>query len=747
MREMISMPPIEFNVTTTTHRLAALSKRYLRTSSSELAPPPRRNLYGQSSQWNDPTIWKLLQHTEPRPAEVFVEEGCRELVAKLLSITKSVSGAANPSYLLRFVAAVAGRHLDILAQLESMKRAVFDAGLAHTVGTSISHKRPLKDHVLHAGCVLDAAVGLLDQPAYDGTKLFLKLFNAMERAYDGVFTNSPAAESNPLSDITSDEDRKAFVTDCCVGAVLAHDNGYLPMFELHLQDARVGHLIGFLRQEASQSAREQLAGWLMRIEHAVSGRLARQGADGAAMPFLLPPFRNAWMTDKDLKVKPDRLHGSVSGYQLLDYFFCSTPGAWDCLAPTEQWMLLMIAGASIFHGTELPALCNPVLTPQDVVNRAAFQASLSRPDNPVRMALARDPEGVPASIDRDDDGALRDTLARLNKLIFENTLHRHPDFQELHDGDATDGMERWRVTHELQELLRGMDQDKGDHAKAWRIRLNRFILEATLEGLRPALDQALAQTWQFNPLGLYLYAVDAMQEWVRLTWETTHSVDVGPNEKPLQMTTASGPEPARLLNVHVGLQEVEGLKVIIGQAPIPKTVVEFFPRAGTNQTERIEIRYHQVEPSEKRFVTQYGSYDYRQITGDFQKERTIPAAMRLITGCERITCVVPDISLATLDNFIGELERTVCGAYGLQQLHELNVPSTGADRERRCRNIKHFLEHIDIHGASRYMAAACRNLQEQLRDTVGKGNPTLQGPVDLDTFLENLLKATSANFH
>ncbi len=733
------MSPINFDARTTTGRLADLSARYMPTTKSGT---PRHALYDGSRGWTDEAVWRKFQLTPHRLSEVFVTEECQKLVSGLLTLTRAVGGSTNPSFLLRFVAAVASRHLEILAHLESVKRTVFDAALIHPADTSSPEKRPLKDHVLHAGCVLDAAIALLDQTGHDGQKLFLRLFDAMRQAYDNIFTG-PEAAPNPLANITSDAERKAFVTDCCVGAVLAHDNGYLPMFEVHLGDAHVGHLIGFLKRK--QSAREELRGWLDKVTGKVSAQLVRDGADVTAITLLLPPFTNAWMTEKDLNEKPDKLHGSVSGYQLLDYFFCSKTAARKALVPAEQWMLLMIAGASIFHGAELPALCDPILSPEDIADRSLLRADLARSDNPVRQALVNEPDGASLLQQADeiegDDSCLLAVLTRLNAWIDCESLQNRSEFQQ--------SLKR-NPSYELRELLRGREKDKGEHAEAWQTRLNRLILEASLQGLRPALDHTLARVWAVNPLGLYLYAVDAMQEWVRLTWETTHSNDTGPNVKPLQKRTAAGTKSVRLLSQHLGLNQIEGLKVIIGQSPIPKTVIEFFPRGRTSdRTERIEIRYPEVDPPENRFVTQYGFYDYRRITGDFQKARTIPAAMRLITGCARVDCILPDRTEVALDAVVDALEGVVREVAGRDELPELSIPSTGTQRKRRRAAVKPHLKHIDIHGHEAYRTAAALRFRDDLnRIHESLRNPSVadHGPTDLDKWLKDCVKATTERF-
>jgi hypothetical protein len=697
------MSPVVFDVHQTTHRLKNLKRVYLPRSK----PGTRDRLYSGSADWPDEAVWKGYALTEQRAPDVFITPESRGLVVALQHLTVAVSGGSNPSRLLRFVGAVAGRHLDILAQLESVKRTVFDAAKVRPVGWIEPPKKgPLKDHVLHAGCVLDAAIELLDQRGADGQELHTRLFEAMRRAYDSVFPPGRGA-ANPLDEITAPNDRKAFVTDCCLGAVLAHDNGYLPMFELHLRDARVGPLVGFLQHEVS--GRDALRRWVEQVHGDVRAQLLVQGADPGAIPVLLPPFANAWMTDKELAEKPDKLHGSVSGYQLLDYFIRSRLSAWAALAPAERWMLLMIAGASIFHGAELPALCAPRLTREDVADRAQLAAALTRIDNPVRRALEAEPDAglVPQSAQvGGDDAALDAVLGRLNEWIENGTFQTHPEFQRVLGENPS---------HELQELLRGRGRDFGDHAPAWQARLNRVILESALPGLRSTLDRALARVWDVNPLGLYLYAVDAMQEWVRLTWETTHSNETGPNEEPLQIHTPAGVEAGRLLNQHLGLAEIEGLKAVIGQSPIPKTVIEFFTQAGTgDRTQRVEIRYHELEPRENRFVTRYGSYDYRRITGDFQKDRTIPAAMRLITGCNRVVCILPDVTPDAVDSVIDRLEQVVCEIAGRDALLELAVPSTGPDREERRAVVKPHLEHIDVHWHDKYLAAAVNQLRADL---------------------------------
>lgn len=748
--------PLEFDVHKTTERLTTLMTRYL--PSADAPEPAHEPLYNGSALWEDHTIWTGFQHTEPRPAGAFVREECRNLVAKLLSLTKAVSGKHNPSHLLRFVASIAGRHLDILAQLESLKREVFEASLVHVIGEPKPSTRPQKDHVLHAACVLDAAVALLDMPAYDGRKLFQHLFEAMENAYNHTFhnspsietfDNSPASEKNPLAAITSDEDRRAFVVDCCVGAVLAHDNGYLPMFELHLRDARVGHLMGFLKPDESQSARDQLRTWLEQVEKDVTAHLSQLGANGTALPFLIPPYRNAWMAEGELKEKPDKLHGAVSGYQLLDYFFRSKSQAWKCLAPVEQWMLLMIAGASIFHGAELPALCDPALKPEDIVDAAQLKAALTNPDNPVRLALESepDPKALLEHANRvdTDRGARAQILRRLNKWIFEEALHHRTEFAEALYNSA--GKKLSSLPLELRELLpdKKKEKNRGEHAKAWRVRLNRLILEATLCGcLRSSLDDALALAWQYNPLGLYLYSVDAMQEWVRLAWETTHSLGAGPNGKTFPPTNSTR-GPGCLLTDSLVSGTIEGLTVMIGQAPIPTTAIEFILRADTtDQTERIVIRYPELEPKDRLFVTQYGYYDRMQLTGEFQKARTIPAAMRLITGCEAVDCIIPDISEKALNDLVEKLEKEICDAAEKKEWPELQVPSRDDRRKERCAVIRRFLRDVDIHRKDRFVNSACEEIRNQARlhqHTTSKKFPTLIRPEDLDKCLEECLKA------
>jgi hypothetical protein len=153
--------------------------------------------------------------------------------------------------------------------------------------------------------------------------------------------------------------------------------------------------------------------------------------------------------------------------------------------------------------------------------------------------------------------------------------------------------------------------------------------EAVRGRLKKRFEVAFKKLMRFNPMGVFLYAVDSLEEWVRPTWHTIYSEEA----KSFGVFRSEYGERYGLI------ERLDGLTAIIGQCPVPKSRIKL-EKGG----KRLNISFHRPPYWDKLHVVGLkedggdhritpGSYDYQRLTGDLQKDALLPAALHALTGC------------------------------------------------------------------------------------------------------------------
>jgi hypothetical protein len=606
--------------------------------------------YDSEQAWlNGELLDKLTIHAN-RETWVFGEQ-VKELADAVLKVSFSLTNKDNHSGLMRLVGALAYRNLDVLAQLEGITHLVRDAGKLQSNAKFDKSSKPLKDHVIHTACDLDAGYRLLDIPDAAGIPLYERLF---ARMMDGLVEVFPGLDSHRVRALVEDpsiEDQnvehpedlrrkrvRRFVADCWIATALLHDVGYLHMLGPRLVKAYEGGRFG------PSSWSDRKAGSLYRWFEDVA-KLARHfegGGEPGSQRFCFPPIDEFWGDDGKFELPGDH-HGYISGYMLIEALLSDRKLPWRSLGIAERCIAVIAAAACGFHSMDVLWHCDSMLDADGsslVLEKALLHLGFS--GNPVRAHLLKNGVQLDRLIGRirqSDPSAVRELSEELNHLISvpeefrariqdaaKWSLTERSEYQDL----LTDG---GVVLAEARSLFEKLESSKLPPKRVEL--LNRFVLEAALGGgIRSSLEQAWAAAWRYNPMGVYLYAVDAIQEWVRLVWKRL-------DRQIAEKSISDEPAKKRTFDIRIPGSTVlpEGLAGAIGQCPIPEAIIRF--GALEESKPGVELGRN----GKQLWVAQpMGDYDYDRLAGmptDVQKRRNLPIAMQLITGYRGLKCSVP----------------------------------------------------------------------------------------------------------
>jgi hypothetical protein len=526
---------VTFDLPSTTNHIHKLIDKALYQN------PTLRSLYhGTDHKWVEESVWIDRAITDDeKPLHVYSPE-YKAAGEALLTLGKTLADQRTRSSFLRFIGAVCGRHLDILAQLECVNRAVKDATLIHISPGRNRRKpgKPQKEHTVHAACVLEAGRYLLSECSnVNGQPVWSVLYKAILTSLKAAFPNFPHGEFCNHLEGAGASGPKQFIEDCWLATVLAHDNGYLPMIELNLRRARGGDWIGPLMERNSRL--NDLKGWLGRTIEQVHKELQQDWGMTEDVRLLLTNLEQLGLQhDDEYREKPAAVHGAVSGYQLLDYLlFTSTKtgqSPWKYLNLVEKAMAVVVAGASIFHTADIAALCRTKC---------------------------------------DDE-------------------------------------------HLQAERLRNFeDQSSSD---------------AFRKPIKESLERGFSELMNYNPMGVFLYAVDSLEEWVRPTWHTIYPANAG----SFGVFDSEYGQTFGLTN------RLAGLTAIIGQCPVTTSHLEVKKTAKSLRVVYLKPVHHnqlhvvklEEEQEGHKILSTPGDYDYDRLTGDLQKDGLLPAALKALTG-------------------------------------------------------------------------------------------------------------------
>lgn len=600
-----------------------------------------RSLHSDSDhEWLESGLLDQLSRYPQRETRVFGGQ-VKELGDAILRVGQTLTYKDNPSALMRLVGALAYRHLDVLAQLEGITHLVRSAASPRHHSDKDKYSKPLKDHVLHTACDLDAGFRLLEVKDAEGVPLFARLFEHMMNGLETVFPGLDAGHVRNLVKSTGEQGIRGFVEDCWIATALLHDIGYLHMLGLLLVTAYEGDEFG----PSSRTDREAspLYRWFENVTSLTrrfDGDVFSGRAFDSRRKFSLPPLKLLW-GDRDKLESPSDHHGFVSGYMLLEAILSGDDNpAWDSMGKAERCIAVIAAAACGFHSGDFLDHCQATLEAKDIkISRGKILSSLKDHDNPITIHLSS--RYVPVkSLLADIEGGKADSMDKLIKELDDiitvpadsRTKARAGKYALARRAEYREFLKN--ATSVPAEALNLAEKAGRSELAPERVELsNRFLVEAALNGgIASSLEQSWQDAWRTNPMGVYLYAVDAIQEWVRLVWKRLDRQVFESDDKITVNILGSSVHP-------------DGLAGAVGQCPIPEAILRFGALEETKPGVELKRQGAQL------WVTKpLGDYDFDRLVGtpdDIQKRRNLSLAMQLITGYAGIKCTLRSAPLKT----------------------------------------------------------------------------------------------------